>query len=452
MGSLSITDRKISELRPYPRNARTHSRKQIKQIKASIEEFGFTNPILIDENDQIMAGHGRVEAAKLLGLAEIPTVQIGHLSAAQKKAYIITDNRLAELAGWDKEILTVELQSLQAEGFDVVITGFETAKLDILFDAAADKKSDRDGDDNIPAAGPAVSQAGDLWLLGSHRLFCGDAVEAISYDKLMNGAKASLIFTDPPYNVTIAGNVGGNGQIHHREFAMGSGEMTPAAFTDFLKKTLQLLVANSRDGSIHYTCMDWRHMQEILEAGYAVYSELKNVCIWNKSNGGMGTFYRSKHEMVFVWKSGTAPHLNNFELGQHGRNRTNVWDYAGVNTFRSGRMDELQMHPTVKPVALVADAIKDCSKQGDIVLDPFCGSGTILIAAERTGRKARALEIDPSYVDVAIRRWEELTGKSATLSTGETFEQITERRTVEAPDMTPVEAAHQIGGYHVGAL
>jgi hypothetical protein len=228
--------------------------------------------------------------------------------------------------------------------------------------------------------------------------------------------------------------------------------MTPAAFTDFLKKTLQLLVANSRDGSIHYTCMDWRHMQEILEAGYAVYSELKNVCVWNKTNGGMGTFYRSKHEMVFVWKSGTAPHLNNFELGQHGRNRTNVWDYAGVNTFRSGRMDELQMHPTVKPVALVADAIKDCSKQGDIVLDPFCGSGTILIAAERTGRKARALEIDASYVDVAIRRWEELTGKSATLSTGETFEQITERRTVEAPDMTPVEAAHQIGGYHVGAL
>ena len=192
-------------------------------------------------------------------------------------------------------------------------------------------------------------------------------------------------------------------------------------------------------------------MQEILAAGYAVYSELKNVCVWNKSNGGMGTFYRSKHEMVFVWKSGTAPHLNNFELGQYGRNRTNVWDYAGVNTFRSGRMDELQMHPTVKPVALVADAIKDCSKQGDIVLDPFCGSGTILIAAERTGRKARALEIDPSYVDVAIRRWEELTGKSARLSTGETFEEITEQRTAE-PDISQVETAHQTGGDHVGAL
>jgi DNA modification methylase len=452
MGSLSIIYRKISELKPYLRNARTHKRKQIKQIKASIEEFGFTNPILIDDNDQIMAGHGRVEAAKLLGLTEVPTVQISHLSAAQKRAYILTDNRLAEKAGWDKEILVCELQGLQAEGFEVVITGFETAEIDILFDTAAARKSDRHGDDNIPAAGPAVSQAGDLWLLGTHRLFCGDAVEAISYDELLNGAKASLIFTDPPYNVTIAGNVGGKGQIHHREFAMGSGEMTPVAFTDFLKKTLQLLVANSRDGSIHYTCMDWRHMQEMLAAGYAVYSELKNVCIWNKSNGGMGTFYRSKHEMVFVWKSGTVPHLNNFELGQHGRNRTNVWDYAGVNTFRSGRMDELQMHPTVKPVALVADAIKDCSKQGDIVLDPFCGSGTILIAAERTGRKARALEIDPAYVDVAIRRWEQMTGKSATLCTGGTFEEISEQRTVEV-DLAQVEAVALLaGGNHVGVL
>src|SRR6202158_1020461 len=311
MGSLSIIYRKISELKPYLRNARTHKRKQIKQIKASIEEFGFTNPILIDDNDQIMAGHGRVEAAKLLGLAEVPTVQISHLSAAQKKAYILADNRLAEKAGWDKEILIGELQSLQVEGVDVVITGFEAAEIDILFDAAADRKSDRHGDDNIPSAGPAVSLAGDLWLLGTHRLFCGDALEGTSYDKLMNGAKASLIFTDPPYNVTISGNVGGNGQIRHREFAMGSGEMTPAAFTDFLKKTLQLLVANSRDGSIHYTCMDWRHMQEILEAGYAVYSELKNVCVWNKSNGGMGkVFWGEAGKKVFCGGWGGGGHTD----------------------------------------------------------------------------------------------------------------------------------------------
>jgi DNA modification methylase len=452
MGTLVIVYRKISELKPYPRNARTHSRKQVKQVAAAITEFGFTNPVLLDESDQIIAGHGRVQAAKLLGLAEVPTVQIAHLSATQKRAYILADNRLAEKAGWDKEILAVELQGLLADGFEVVITGFEAPEIDVILDAAADTKSDRHGDDNIPAAGPAVTQAGDLWQLGAHRVLCGNALESVSYDNLLDGTKASLIFTDPPYNVTIDGNVGGKGQIHHPEFAMGSGEMTPPMFTSFLTTTFQHLVTNSLDGSIHYTCMDWRHMQEMLAAGYEVYAELKNLCVWNKSNGGMGTFYRSKHELVFVWKSGTASHLNNFELGQHGRNRTNVWDYAGVNTFRSGRMDELQMHPTVKPVALVVDAIKDCSKQGDIVLDPFCGSGTILVAAERTGRKARALEIDPAYVDVAIRRWEQLTGKSATLSTGETFEEVTEQRTVEL-DIAQVEAvASQRGGNHVGVL
>jgi hypothetical protein len=233
---------------------------------------------------------------------------------------------------------------------------------------------------------------------------------------------------------------------------MGCGEMTSSDFTTFLTKTFEHLVANSADGSIHYAFMDWRHMQEMLEAGHAVYSELKNLCVWNKTNGGMGSFYRSKHELVFVWKAGTAPHLNNFELGQHGRNRTNVWDYAGVNAFRSERMDELQMHPTVKPVGLVADAIRDCSRRGDLVLDPFCGSGTILIAAERTGRKARALEIDPAYIDVAIRRWEALTGKSATLITGETFEEITEQRTAALQPHQPEGNAPQTGGEHVGVL
>jgi len=398
MGNLSIIYRKISELKPYPRNARTHSRKQVNQIAASITGFGFTNPVLVDESGQIIAGHGRVQAAKLLGFAEVPTVQIAHLSATQKRAYILADNRLAEKAGWDKEILAVELQGLLADGFEVVLTGFEAPEIDVILDAAADSKSDRHGDDNVPAAGPAVTQAGDLWLLGPHRIFCGNALEGGSYNKLLDGSKASLIFTDPPYNVTIDGNVGGKGQIHHRPFAMGCGEMTTSGFTSFLTTTFQHLAVNSLDGSIHYTCMDWRHMQEMLAAGYAVYSELKNLCVWNKSNGGMGTFYRSKHELVFVWKSGNAPHLNNFELGQHGRNRTNVWDYDGVNTFRSGRMDELQMHPTVKPVALVADAIKDCSKHGDIVLDPFCGSGTILIAAERTGRNGRSNSIRPMWM------------------------------------------------------
>jgi DNA modification methylase len=448
---LAITYRAVADLKPYARNARTHSRKQVRQIAAAIKEFGFTNPVLIDESDQIIAGHGRVAAAKLLGLAEVPTLQLSHLSPTQKRAYILADNRLAEKAGWDKEILAVELQGLLDDGFEVILTGFEVPEVDVVLDRAAEAKADRHRDDEIPAAGPAVSRSGDLWQLGNHRLFCGNALNAGSYLTLLGGAKASLAITDPPYNVAINGHVGGKGQIQHRDFEMGCGEMTSPAFTAFLTNVFQHLAASSVDGSIHYAFMDWRHMGEMLQAGHAVYSELKNLCVWNKTNGGMGSFYRSKHELVFVWKSGTGAHLNNFELGQHGRNRTNVWDYAGVNSFRSERMDELQMHPTVKPVALVADAMRDCSKQRDIVLDPFCGSGTILIAAERTGRKARALEIDPVYVDVAIRRWEALTGKNATLATGETFEETTEQRATKSQIMQDVAIAPQIGGEHVGA-
>jgi DNA modification methylase len=448
---LAITYRAVTDLKPYPRNARTHSRKQLKQIAAAIKEFGFTNPVLIDESDQIIAGHGRVAAAKLLGVAEVPTLQLSHLSPLQKRAYILADNRLAEKAGWDKEILAVELQGLLDDGFEVVLTGFEVPEVDVVLDMSAEAKSDRHADDDIPAVGPAISRPGDLWRLGNHRLLCGNALDSGCYGTLLGGAKAALVITDPPYNVAINGHVGGKGQIQHRDFAMGCGEMTSSDFTTFLTKTFEHLVANSADGSIHYAFMDWRHMQEMLEAGHAVYSELKNLCVWNKTNGGMGSFYRSKHELVFVWKAGTAPHLNNFELGQHGRNRTNVWDYAGVNAFRSERMDELQMHPTVKPVGLVAEALRDCSRRGDLVLDPFCGSGTILIAAERTGRKARALEIDPAYVDVAIRRWEALTGKSATLVSGEAFEEIAEQRTALRIPEAGADTA-QSGGEHVGAL
>jgi DNA modification methylase len=248
----------------------------------------------------------------------------------------------------------------------------------------------------------------------------------------MEGAKAEFVFTDPPYNVVIDGHVCGLGRVRHREFAMGCGEMSEAEFTAFLQTVFERRAENTIDGSIHEMCMDWRHMGEMLAAGGAVYCELKNLCVWNKSNGGMGSFYRSKHELVFVWKSGSAAHINNFELGQYGRHRTNVWDYPGGNSVRAGRLEELAMHPTVKPVALVADALKDCSRRGGLVLDPFCGSGTILIAAERTGRKTRALEIDPAYVDVAVRRWQFYTGKSAVLAgSGENFETIAEQRSTD---------------------
>jgi DNA modification methylase len=422
----------VSELRPHPNNARTHSRKQIRQIAKSIEQFGFCNPVLVDDAKQIIAGHGRVEAAKLLGVDAVPTCRLSHLSEADKRAYVLADNKLAENAGWDKELLAIELQGLIELEVDIELTGFDMAEIDFILEEAreaTDAASGPEDEPPQPSSGPAVTQTGDLWLLGSHRLLCGDARDQAAYAQLLEGAKAEFVFTDPPYNVAIDGHVCGLGRVRHREFAMGCGEMSAAEFTAFLKATFDLLADNTVDGSIHQICMDWRHLEEMHAAGRLVYSELKNLCVWNKTNAGMGSFYRSKHELVFVWKSGTAAHRNNFELGQHGRHRTNVWDYAGVNTMRAGRLDELAMHPTVKPVALVAVAVKDCSRRGGLVLDPFCGSGTILIAAERTGRKARALEIDPAYVDVAVRRWQTHTGKSAVLArSGEAFETIEEQR------------------------
>jgi DNA modification methylase len=426
----------VRELRFYPNNARTHSKKQIRQIANSIAKFGFCNPILIDDAKQIIAGHGRVEAAKLLGIDAVPTCQLSHLSDADKRAYILADNKLAEKAGWDKELLAIELQGLIELDVDIELTGFDMAEIDLILEEGREARGEPSGpEDQVPEPSPlpAVTQTGDLWLLGSHRLLCGDARDKAAYDRLLEGAKAEFVFTDPPYNVEIDGHVCGLGRVRHRDFAMGCGEMSEAEFTAFLKTVFALLAENSIEGSIHQICMDWRHSWEMLNAGRAIYSELKNLCVWNKTNAGMGSFYRSKHELVFVWKSGTAAHINNFELGQHGRHRSNVWDYAGVNSMHPGRLEELAMHPTVKPTALVADAIKDCSRRGGLVLDPFCGSGTTLIAAERTGRKAHALEIDPTYVDVAVRRWQAYTGKSAILAgSGETFEAVEGQRSAKS--------------------
>jgi DNA modification methylase len=422
----------VRELRSYPNNARTHSKKQIRQIANSIKKFGFCNPVLIDDEKQIIAGHGRVEAAKLLGIDAVPTCRLSHLSEADKRAYILADNKLAEKAGWDKELLAIELQGLIDLDVEIELTGFEMPEIDLILEEASEAEGSASGpEDDVPQypSGPVVSQSGDLWLLGNQRLLCADARDQGAYECLLEGAKAAFVFTDPPYNVMIDGNVSGLGRIRHRDFAMGCGEMNEAEFIAFLEKVFQRLAENTVDGSIHQICMGWRHMWEMLAAGRKVYSELKNLCVWNKTHAGMGSFYRSKHELVFVWKSGTAAHSNNFELGQHGRHRTNVWDYANVHALRAGGLQELALHPTVKPVGLVADAIKDCSRRGALVLDPFCGSGTILLAAERTGRKARALEIDPAYVDAAVRRWQTYTGKVAVLSaSGETFETIEEQR------------------------
>jgi DNA modification methylase len=430
---MNVENVSTGALRPYARNARTHSKRQIRKIAKSIERFGFCNPALIDDNQQIIAGHGRVEAAKLLRMPVVPTVRLSHLSEADKRAYILADNRLAEDAGWDREILAIELQGLIDLNLPVEITGFDMADVDLILDEAweATGSGATGPEDDAPqyTAAPPTTRTGDLWLLGQHRLLCDDARQGAAYEALFGDQKAQFAFTDPPYNVKIDGHVCGLGRIRHGNFAMGCGEMTEAEFAGFLATVCQLMVANTVDGSIHAVCMDWRHMSEILTAGRLAYSELKNVCVWNKHNAGMGTFYRSKHELIFLWKNGTSPHVNNFELGQFGRSRSNVWDYEGVNTLRTERRKELALHPTVKPVALVADAIRDCSRRGDLVLDPFAGSGTILIAAERTGRKARALEIDPHYVDVAVCRWQSYTGKTAILSaTGESFEDVSTNR------------------------
>jgi DNA modification methylase len=424
--------RPISALRPYRQNARTHSKKQLRQIAKSIERFGFTNPVLVSDEGEIIAGHGRVMAAQMLGMAEVPTLTLSNLSAAQRRAYVLADNKLALNAGWDTEILASELQGLLDINFDLDVTGFSLAEIDLVIDTARESRPQRGAgeDDEVPSVPlRPVCSRGELWSLGRHRLLCGDARRPEDYRRLLGEEQAHLVFTDPPYNVRIDGHVCGSGGIKHQEFAMASGEMSEAEFTGFLTESLSAMASVCRDGAIAFVCMDWRHMGELLTAGKTVFSELKNLCVWNKTNGGMGTFYRSKHELIFVWKIGTAPHTNTFGLGDTGRYRTNVWDYAGISSISNSRADELAMHPTVKPVAMVADAIRDCSKRGDIVLDAFGGSGSTLIAAHRSGRSARLIEYEPGYCDVIIQRWQQLTGKVATRAhDGMAFDEVAELR------------------------
>ncbi|WP_374406258.1 site-specific DNA-methyltransferase [Pelagerythrobacter sp.] len=421
--------RPLSALKPARRNARTHSDRQIEQITASIGQFGFTNPVLVDDDDRIVAGHGRVEAARRIGLTELPVIRLAHLSPEELRAYALADNKLAANAGWDPEILRIEFSEL-AEldlDFDLEITGFSTTEIDLSIGDGEDDPEDGEDLDGLLPAGRCWIETGDLWLLGEHRLLCGDARASSSYRALMAGELARMAFSDPPYNVRIDGHVGGLGATKHDEFAMASGEMSPREFAGFLEEVFINEAQVSMNGAIHFQCMDWRHMREMLEAGEAVYSGLQNLCVWAKDNAGMGSFYRSQHELVFVWKVGTEPHLNTVELGKNGRYRTNVWNYRGAS--KTGAKADLAMHPTVKPVPMIMDAIKDTSKRGEIVLDAFGGSGSTLIAAEKTGRRARLIELEPKYCEVTIRRWEKLTGREAILaSTGATFAEVCERR------------------------
>jgi DNA modification methylase len=417
----------IADLTPALHNPRKHSRVQIRAIARSIEAFGFNAPILVDRNRQIVAGHGRYEAAKLSGHAQVPVIFLDHLTETQARAYMLADNKLTDRSTWDDAKVAVQLKELSdlVLDFDIEAIGFELPEIDFRIQSLDASDAADNADEFEAATGPVASMAGDLWLLGPHRLCCGNALDFNAYLTLMEAEKAAAVFTDPPYNVKIDGHVSGNGSITHREFAMASGEMTEEEFAEFLTLSMKSICAHTTPGALVFACMDWRHMGEMLAAGRASECELLNLCVWAKSNGGMGSLYRSRHELVFVFKNGREAHLNNVQLGRFGRNRTNVWNYPGFNGFaRKGSMNALASHPTVKPIALVADAILDSTKRNDIVLDPYIGSGTTILAAERTGRRCFGIEIDGRYVDTAIQRWERLTGRKAQNCEGQTFAQV----------------------------
>lgn len=431
---LSVVYRDAKLLKPDPNNPRQHSEKQLRQIATSIQAFGFNVPILIDRHGQVIAGHGRVLACQLLGIKRVPTISLEHLSEGQVRAFMIADNRLTENSTWDNRLLAEQLKALsQVElTFSLEATGFEMGEIDVMIEGLEPAPEGKeDPADALPEAGTGVlvTQRGDLWMLGRHRVFCGDALGEKAYRLLMDGCRAAAVFTDPPYNDPIDGYVTGFGKIHHPEFAMASGEMSEAEYTEFLSKTFSLLAKNSENGALAFVCMDWRHTGEVLAAAHPAFTEFKALCVWDKGSGGQGSLYRSQHELVFVFKSGRGKHRNNIQLGQYGRYRTNVWQYPRVSSLsHDDEEGELAaLHPTVKPAAMVADAILDCSARGDIVLDPFLGSGTTVIAAERTGRIAYGLELDPGYVDAAIRRWHSFTGKTAVhMKSGRTFNELEE--------------------------
>jgi DNA modification methylase len=429
----------LDRLRANPRNARVHSRTQIKKLMRSIRG-GFGAPIVVDEYSTILAGHGRLEAARNLGLKEVPVYQISGLSEARKLAYLHADNRIALDAGWDRGKLIADLPELTAilqhEGLTIEDTGFEVED----FDRMTLDLADADPPDNVDLSEldrPPVSQGGDLFSLGPHRLLVGDATEKVCWDRLTLGEPADCAFVDSPYNIPSE-QIGGRGKTRHGDFVMGSGEMSPETFTSFLSTTHRHLAEHCRNGAVVFSCMDWRQIDRLLTACRAIFGVLLNIAVWVKTNAGQGSFHRSKHEFVTIWRVGDEAHLNNVQLGRFGRSRSNVWEYPGANTFRRGRLDDLKAHATVKNLDMVADALRDCTRPGDLVLDCFGGSGTTLLAAEKIGRRAFLMEIDPKYADVVVERWQAFTGCDAVHeASGSTFQELRKTRAVTTPVSTP---------------
>jgi DNA modification methylase len=421
---LTVEWRDVKRICPNSRNPRKHSAKHLAQIGASMREFGVLVPILIGPDGKIIAGNGRYLAAVDSGFVTVPVIVVSHLSDAQRRAFILAENRLAELGEWDESILKIELQELEGADldFDIDVTGFDSLDRDEIILGDAPTNPD---DDVVDAPEvPVVSKLGDIWVLGPNRLLCGSALDRDAYERLMQGELAQMMFTDPPYNIRVA-NISGKGRKQHDEFVMGSGEMDDAEYTGFLHKMMICAITFSEPTAVHFLTIDWRHIWHLITAGNLCYGALKNICVWVKDNAGMGSFYRSQHEEIVVFTVGKSGHINNFGLGVRGRHRSNVWSYPSLNSFQRGREEALAMHPTVKPIAMVVDAIRDCSNRSGIILDPFAGSGTTLMACEKTNRIARLIELDPKYVDVIVRRWQKATGQKALLeATGETFDDL----------------------------
>ena len=423
----------IDILIPDIENAREHSRSQIKQIARSIEAFGFNVPILVDANHRVVAGHGRLSALQFLGRTEAPIIRLDHLTSAQARAFSIADNRASDTSSFNERQLAINLKMLAeiSLDFDIEAVGFTMGEIDMKIEGLDNLGPEGpDPNDEPPPAGPSICKPGDLWRLGEHLIVCASSLDSSAYARLLDGDRVSAVFADPPYNVPIDGHVSGKGKRKHRDFASAVGEMDGPEFTTFLTTACRLAAEHSCDGAVQFWCMDWRHIRHLLAAGGAAFDELLNICVWVKNNGGMGSLYRSSHELVAVFRKGAVSHRNNVQLGRFGRNRTNVWSYPGANSFlrTAEDADLLALHPTPKPVAMVADALLDVTARRDLVLDSFLGSGASLLGCERIGRRCRGIELDPLYVDLCIRRWQRLTGDDAILaSTGESFNALVAR-------------------------
>lgn len=406
----------VSELRVSPFAARNHPREQRRKLATHVRKYGVLVPLLIEQGGFIVDGHARLEAARDAGLTHVLTIDVSHLAEPDRRAVRLAMNRLAEGGKWDKEALARELNYLLEVGYDVELTGFDTLEIENVIEVVDDPSGVEEHIDAEMVSNIPVSRYGDLWILGeperAHRIACGDFRDEALLDVLFQSRTAAISFTDPPYNVPIQGFVSGLGRASHNEFAMASGEMSRAEFQAFLSATLSAIFARMSESGLAYVCMDWRSIAALIDAGQSLDLELLNLAVWVKTNAGMGSFLRSQHELIAIFKRQGVPHRNNVELGKHGRSRSNVWHYRGVNVMGPER-HLLAEHPTVKPSAMVAEAIRDASVPGDIVFDPFLGSGTTLIAAERTRRLCIGSEIEPTFVDLAIRRWQAETGKDA---------------------------------------